>query len=256
MPLIVFVIGACIGSFLNVIIDRLPAGRSIVNPPSHCEACGHRLSPLDLLPVLSYLILRGRCRYCQAPIPLRTFLVELVTGVAFFLLYLGYGLTIGWGILCFYFSLFLTIAMIDLEHRLIPNKLVYPACPLALLLASLHPLGLAAGRALPGSFLFSLLGGAVAFVILFLPALIWPEGMGWGDTKLAGLIGLALGFPGAVVALGLAILGGGILALMLLALKIKGRRDAIPFGPFLSAGALAALIWGKFIVSWYLGLFA
>lgn len=255
LEIIVFLIGASVGSFLNVIIDRLPAGRSIIRPPSHCDACGRRLKPFELIPILSYLILRGRCRYCGAKIPLRVLLVEGATGTSFLLLYLKYGLTLSWGILSFYFSLFLTIAVIDLERRMIPNKLIYPASPLALLLATFHPLGLAAGRTPLGNFLYSLLGGAVGFVILLLPALIWAEGMGWGDVKLSGLIGLALGFPGGAVALGLAILSGGILALLLLVLRIKGRKDAIPFGPFLSAGALIALIWGKFIVAWYLGLF-
>jgi len=252
---LVFVLGACIGSFLNVLADRLPAGRSIVHPPSHCEACGRRLTPLELIPILSYLLLRGRCRTCRAPIPRRVLLLELATAVAFWLLYLKYGVSLRLVILAFYFSLFLTIAVIDLEHKLILNRLVYPASPLALALCTFYPLGLAEGRAPLSSFLFSLLGGAICFLILLLPALIWREGMGWGDVKLAGLIGLALGFPGGLVALGLGIVAAGVPAIFLLALRIKGRHDSLPFGPFLAAGVLATLIWGQFIVDWYLRLF-
>jgi len=115
-------------------------------------------------------------------------------------------------------------------------------------------LGLATDKAPLDAFLSALLGGGVSFIILLTPALIWSGGMGWGDIKLAGLIGLATGFPGSLVALGVAIIGGGLLAITLILLRRKNRRDVISFGPFLCAGALAALVWGKAIAGWYLGL--
>lgn len=123
LGLIAFSLGACVGSFLNVVADRLPEGGSLIRPPSHCPSCGHRLSPAELIPLLSYLWLRGRCHRCGARIPIRVLLVESATAAAFLLLYLKSGFTLQWGILAFYFSLFLTIAVIDVEHELILNKL-------------------------------------------------------------------------------------------------------------------------------------
>ncbi|RLC71904.1 MAG: prepilin peptidase, partial [Chloroflexi bacterium] len=228
LGLIAFSLGACVGSFLNVVADRLPEGESIIRPPSHCPSCGHRLSPAELIPLLSYLWLRGRCHRCGARIPIRVLLVESATAAAFLLLYLKSGFTLQWGILAFYFSLFLTIAVIDVEHELILDKLVYPACPVAFALHSVYPMGI--GLSFPQSLFNSLLGGAVGFLVLLLPALIWREGMGWGDVKLAGLIGLATGFPGSLVALLLAILSGGVLAAILLLCGFKKRRDHLPFG--------------------------
>lgn len=253
--MISFILGASVGSFLNVVIDRLPTGRSIVRHRSYCESCDRPIGLLELIPIISYTVLHGRCRSCGARIPLRILLVELGTGTAFLLLFLSYDLTAEWAILAFYFSFFLVIAIIDLEHRLILNKLVYPASAVALLLASLYPLGMAAERDILGAFLFSLLGGAVGFGILFIPAVIREGAMGWGDVKLAGVIGLAAGFPGVLVALGLAILGGGLVAGVLLLSGLKKRGGHVPFGPFLSAGIMAALIWGKSIADWYLGFF-
>lgn len=251
--IIAFVVGACIGSLLNMVIDRLPLGRLAIRLASNDEARAQCISASDLPPILSPPIPQGGSRYCRARIAPRGILVQMVTGGACLLTYLKYGFTPQWGVLVFYFSLFLTVAVIDLEHGLILNKLVYPSCPLALLLASLYPLGLATGMSPPWSFLNSLLGGGAAFGILLLPVLIWKEGMGWGDVKLGGLIGLATGFPGGVLAIVLAILGAGIVAGVLLISRLKKRRDHIPFGPFLAVGAMAALLWGKTIAEWYLG---
>jgi len=180
--------------------------------------------------------------------------VELFCGISFMLAYLEYGLSPQWGVFLFYLCLLLVIAVIDLKERLILNKLVFPAIPVVLLLATFFPMGMAAGKAPPDSFLSSLLGGAVAFVILLLPALIWQGGMGWGDVKLAGLVGIASGFPGCLVSMGLAIIGGGLMAIALVIFWRRKRRDVIPFGPFICAGTLAALVWGEAVTAWYLGL--
>jgi leader peptidase (prepilin peptidase)/N-methyltransferase len=243
------ILGAAVGSFLNVCIDRLPAGKSIVYPPSSCDNCQHRLSWFDLFPVFSYLFLRGRCRYCKAHIPQRVFWVELGTGILFALLYWKYSLTAMLPVIMFYSSILIVLALIDLYHHLILNKIVYPAAIIAIIINIFLPeFGL-------HNFLFGLLGGAVGFLILFLPALISRKGMGWGDVKMAGLVGLMTGFPNAIVAVFGGILLGGLLSIILLILKKKNRKEGIPFGPFLSLGTMIALLWASDIIHWYLRLF-
>jgi len=249
-------LGIAIGSFLNVCIDRLPTGRSLANPPSHCDACQHRLAPKDLIPIFSYLRLRGRCRYCQASIPRRVFWVELGTGLLFAFTYRQYGLSVEFAIITFYCCLFIVLGVIDLEHKLILNKIVYPMAIVALIISILLPqsgntsIPLPWPRAVNG-----VIGSAIGFAFLVIPALVYPAGMGWGDVKMAALIGLATGFPLVFVALLTGIILGGITAGILLLLKIKKRKEAIPFGPFLALGAVTALLWGSDILNWYLGIF-
>jgi len=187
------ILGLAVGSFLNVCIDRLPRNESIVNPPSHCPVCQQKLTAKDLIPVFSYLRLRGRCRYCQAAIPRRLFWVELATAVIFALLYWHYGLSPALGIMAFYACLFTIIFVVDLEHGLILNKVVYPGMVVALLLA-LYPLPWL-NEPMGMRIAYTALGGAIGFGIFLLIALVSRGGMGWGDVKLAALIGLATGFP-------------------------------------------------------------
>jgi len=254
LTIIFSLFGMAIGSFLNVCIDRLPAGKSLLRPPSHCEACQHRLAPSDLIPVLSYLWLRRRCRYCQAPIPRRPFWVELGTGALFALAYWQFGLSAEFALAAFYGSLFIVLGVIDLEHWLILNKIVYPAAAVALIISIFLPQ--AAGSFLPWPAAISgITGGVFGFTFLLVPFLISRGGMGEGDVKMAGLIGLVTGFPLVLIALFLATLPGGLTAGVLLLLKIKKRKEAIPFGPFLSLGAIATLLWGNDLLNWYLGLF-
>jgi leader peptidase (prepilin peptidase)/N-methyltransferase len=236
------ILGMALGSFFNVCIDRLPREESILNPPSHCEACHHRLGPKDLIPIFSYLWLRGRCRYCHQPIPRRLFLVELVTAAIFPLLYLSYGLTSEFVILAFYVCLFLIVFVIDMERGLILNRVVYPGMALALLIAGVAPQQWLLEWGQPG-IIASLAGGGVGFAIFLLIAIISRGGMGWGDVKLCALIGLAVGFPLVFIALLIGIVLGGVVALALLVSKRRGRRETIPFGPFLSLGAVITLIW-------------
>jgi leader peptidase (prepilin peptidase)/N-methyltransferase len=246
------VLGLAVGSFLNVCIDRLPQNKSIAFPPSHCEACQHKLAAKDLIPVFSYLRLRGRCRYCQASVPRRLFWVELATGVVFALLAWHYGLSPELGVMIFYACLFIVIFVIDLEHGLILNKVVYPSMVVALLLA-LVPQSRLTLMIEPG-IASAALGGAIGFGIFLLIALISRGGMGWGDVKLAALIGLATGFPLVFLAIIMgAILGGTVAVALVIAGKRK-RRETIPFGPFLAAAAMITLLWGSNIMSWYLGL--
>jgi leader peptidase (prepilin peptidase)/N-methyltransferase len=247
------VVGVAIGSFLNVCIDRLPRKESILNPPSHCEACRHRLAAKDLIPVLSYLWLRGRCRYCQAPVPRRLLWVELATGAAFALLYWQFGLTPRLGAMLFYACLFIIIFVVDLKHKLILNKVVYLGMLVALLFAVFLPQPWLTQWVIHGVANFAL-GAGVGFVIFFLLAVISRGGMGWGDVKLATLIGLATGFPLVFVALITGAILGGLVAIVLLISKKKGRKEMIAFGPFLSLTAMITLAGGSSILNWYLGL--
>ena len=178
--------------------------------------------------------------------------MELATAVIFALLYWHYGLSAQLGVMAFYACLFTIIFVIDLEHGLILNKVVYPSMVVALLL-SLYPwpwFSESTGMRVA----YAALGGAIGFVIFLLIALVSRGGMGWGDVKLAALIGLATGFPLVFLAIIMGAILGGIAAVALLITKKRGRREAIPFGPFLALAAMVTLLWGSNILGWYLGL--
>ena len=245
-------LGLAIGSFLNVCIDRLPQNKSIVLPPSHCEACQHKLAAKDNIPMFSYLRLRGRCRYCQASIPRRIFWVELATGLIFALLCWHYGLSVELGVMIFYACLFIIIFAIDLEQGLILNKVVYPGMVVALLLA-LYPWPWLT-ESMVMRVAYAALGGGIGFAIFLLIAIVSRGVMGLGDVKLESLIGLATGFPLDFVAIIMGAILGGIVAVALVIAKRRKRRETIPFGPFLALAAMVTLLWGSNILSWYLGL--
>lgn len=251
-------LGLAVGSFLNVCIDRLPRGKSILNPPSHCQTCQHHLAAKDLIPLFSYLWLRGRCRYCQASIPKRLLWVELATGAMFAFLYFNYNLKpeldIRWlGVMVFYACIFIIIFVIDLEHGLILNSVVYSGMVVALLFALFIPQPWVYQLRFGGIANFAI-GGGIGFVMFLLVALISRGGMGWGDVKLAALIGLATGFPLVFMALIVGAIMGGVVAIAFLIAKRKGRKETIPFGPFLSLSTLITLLWGSKMLAWYLGL--
>lgn len=238
-------LGLLVGSFLNVVIYRLPRGESIVSPPSRCPRCGTGLTVGDLVPVLSYLWLRGRCRYCGAGISPRYPAVELLTGGLFAGLYVHFG----WQPLLakhlFLAGLLVAAAFIDLEHYIIPNRLILA--------------GLAGGVALNlwtrDLTLFSaMLGTLVPAVFFLLLAMATRGGVGGGDIKLVAVIGLFLGWPWALLAVFLGALAGGVPALALLLTGRKKRKDPLPFGPFLALGTMAAVFAGEPLVSWYLSL--
>ena len=257
-------LGAAVGSFLNVCIDRLPAGKSLVYPSSYCDACQRRLSASDLVPLFSFLWLRRRCRYCDALLPWRVFIVEAAAAALFPLLYWHYGLTPEFGVTVFYFCVFLVLLVIDLKHQLILNKIVYPVAVVALLLDIIVPLPdmltmapqvfqdlprFAAGA------VTGLTGGVAGFILLMLPALVFRGGMGWGDVKMAGLIGLAVGFPLVLVAIVGSVVLGGLVAGALVLSRVKKRKEAIAFGPFLAVATMITLVFGNQILDWYLAFF-
>jgi leader peptidase (prepilin peptidase)/N-methyltransferase len=259
--------GLATGSFLNVCIDRLPARKSLMRPPSHCDNCQKPLSLADNIPLVSYLWLRGRCRYCGARIPPRVLLVEAITGLLFLLIswrfilspdspeYAALILTAFWS------CIFLVVIFIDLEHQLILNKVTYPAAVIALILLAADSIFPEAGildnlNMIPQpSILSGLIAGAIGFILFMLVFIINPRGLGMGDVKLVTLIGLATGFPLNMVALFIGIFIGGVAAVFLLISRKKGRKDVMPYGVFLGIGPIVALLWGNEIIDWYMGTF-
>lgn len=234
--------GMIVGSFLNVCIDRIPRGESIAAGRSHCDSCGRSLSAIELIPVFSFLALRGRCRHCRAPIPLRLLLVELGTGVLFCLIWLRFPASPQALLIAAYGALLIVILVIDLERGRILNKLSYPAIGLALVALPFTP-----DRDAPQL----LIGGIAAFGLLLLIAWIYPAGMGMGDVKLAAFIGLTVGHPQVWLALFLAFVGGGLISGGLVLARVIGRKDPIAFGPFLAAGAITTLLYGEQILNWW-----
>ena len=249
-------VGIAIGSFLNVCIDRLPLRKSLVSPPSHCDSCQHQLGLLDNIPIFSYLFLRGCCRYCGARIPIRVFLVEFITGALFLLAFWRYGLTAQFGITAFWCCVFLVIIFIDWEHKLILNVITYPAMVIAVVFLAVHTYVPGVVFMPPQATLINgLISGAALFVFFFLIVLIRPDAMGMGDAKLVALIGLVSGFPLVVFSMIIGIVIGGIVAIVLLATRKKGRKDVIAYGTFLGIGPIIALIFAPEIINWYLSYF-
>ncbi len=276
MLLVYAVAGLLVGSFLNVMMDRLPARQSLLRPPSHCPACERRLSPWEMIPVFSYLGLRGRCRTCGAVIPIRVLLVELASGVLFALLWWAYGPSLRLVLTTIYACLLMVALVTDLEHRKILNVTTFPSILLALAALPLQWLmmppphwqiagfGTFVLRQWPSlsppviSMLSMLLGGLVGFGVFFLLCVIpWrgQQAMGEGDVKLAAFIGLITGLPGVLMAIYLSWILGGVVAIVLLLLRRVKINAYIPYGPSLVIPTLAILLYGDRILSLFRSLF-
>jgi len=245
--LIVILLGLIAGSFLNCVIYRLEQNKSFLKGRSFCPKCKHVLAWQDLVPVFSFCVLRGECRYCRNKISWQYPLVELFTALIFLAVFY-YQLPV-WAYIA---SLFLVVIFVyDLKHYLILDKVIYSAIVLALLV---NLKLLASGQfAAFGYFIFSALGAAgFFFAIVLMSRGKW---MGVGDIKLAFFMGLVLGWPNILVALFLAFISGAIMGLGLISLKKKTLKSEVPFGPFLVIGTLAAMFWGLNLVNWYLSFF-
>jgi len=241
------ILGAVVGSFLNVVIHRLPRGESIVSPRSRCPRCGTLIAPRDNVPLLSWLALRGRCRGCGASISPRYPLVELLTAAVFAVVVAVRGPVPELLLDLPFAAALIAVGAIDLDHRIVPNRIVVPAALWGLLAGALVRLD-----RMPEL----LLAGAIAFVLMLLAALAYPAGMGLGDVKLAGVMGLFLGVAVAP-ALFAAFAAGSLLGLALIARHgQKGRKMALPFAPFLAAGGILGLVAGPELVDLYLRSFA
>lgn len=253
-------IGISVGSFLNVCIDRLPAGRSLLYPGSSCDQCHRKLTFIDLIPVISYLCLLGKCRYCGAGIPRRVLLVEFLTGVLFFLAFWKFGLTAEFAITVFWCSVFIVIIFIDWEHQLILNKITYPSAVIALVIMAIdsvvaEPVFFPDRAYYPEPAILSgVISGFILLAIFLLIIIIRPGSMGMGDAKLVTLIGFVTGFPLVTFAMLIGVVIGGIVAIILLSFKLKGRKDVIPYGTFLAIGPIITLLWGNEILDWYIAL--
>ena len=248
------VLGLCIGSFVNVVVHRVPRKESIVRPRSHCPKCGVELANRDNVPVVSWLVLGGRCRACHAPISVRYPLVELGTAALFVAGAIRFDADWALPAYLVFFGSLVAISAVDLEHYIIPNRIVYPTIFIAVPLLALA----AAAQHDWTSFEHALAGAVCAFALLLVVHLVSPRGMGFGDVRLSFLLGLFLGWldpaTGHVfLGLFLGFLLGSLIGLVLIALRRRRRRDHIPFGPFLAAGAVLAVLFGNPIIDWYLG---
>jgi leader peptidase (prepilin peptidase) / N-methyltransferase len=242
MTLATGLLGALIGSFLNVVAWRLPRDESLVTPPSHCPSCDAPVKPYDNVPVLSWLLLRGRCRSCGTAISPRYPLVELLTAVVFALVVAINGFDDDLVLELPFVAALIALAAIDFDHKLLPNKIVYPLAAwgvIATLLVDRDDL------------VEHLIAGAGAFTFLFLAVLAYPRGMGMGDVKLAGAMGLFLGLS-VIPALLIAFLSGSIVGLAIIAREgAAGRKKAVPFGVFLALGGIVALLAGPELIELY-----
>ena len=228
--------GLIIGSFLNVLIYRIPRGESIVLPPSHCPSCNHRLGFFDLFPVLSYLGLGGRCRYCKTPISWRYPLVELITGGLTLLCWIRFGLSIGGLMALILTYVLIAIAFIDFDHQLIPNVLTLPMIVIGLVF-----------RIWQGEIIAGILGLLTGGGLLLLVSLFYPKGMGMGDVKFLAMAGVFLGWEKALFVLFSGSFLGILVIIPLMLLKKIERKSAFPFGPFLVVGTLIALYWEEVV---------
>ena len=242
--------GLLIGSFLNVVIHRLPREESLVTPRSRCPACQTPIRPWDNVPVVSFLLLRGRCRDCGQPISWRYPLVEGLTGLLFALTVARFGMTFLALSLLFLVSALVVVAFVDIDHQVIPNAITLPGIPL----------GLLAGLAVGGPPILDRILGALTgagflyLVLLYGSALYGRDAMGEGDLNLIALVGAFLGWRGVVVTILFGCVAGSFVGLTMIAFGRLGRRDHMPFGPFLATGALVALFVGDQLISWYVTL--
>jgi len=269
LPVVFALFGAIIGSFLNVVIHRLPAGESIVFPGSHCPRCGAPIRPWDNIPVLGWIALGGRCRDCREPIALRYPLVELANALLWAALALRFGFGLQLLAFAVYCSALLAITMIDVDHWIIPDAITLPGIlvglaasffspPRGSLIATFlhHRLGLdrlPGFLAAPGfwdSLAALLLGGGFFYLV----AVVSRGGMGGGDIKLTAMMGAFLGLRDLGVAVFIGLLAGSVVGIALMIAGLKTRKDAIPFGPFLALGGVCAVFWGRPFVAWYLNL--
>ncbi|MGZ4677228.1 MAG: prepilin peptidase [Acidimicrobiia bacterium] len=237
------VFGLVVGSFLNVVVWRIPRGESVVSPPSHCPSCDEQLGAVENVPVLSWVALRGRCRHCGSRISVRYPLVELTTAALWVGLAARFGAAWELGAYLALAAGLVALSLIDLDHFLLPNRVLYPT---GILTAALLVVAAAADDRWD-ALLRAGLGGAAAFAVFFVIHVVSPRGMGFGDVRLSFVLGLALGWLSwghVYLGLFLGFLLGAVVGTLLIATGVRTRKDHVPFGPFLAAGALIAIYAG------------
>ena len=245
-----FLFGLCIGSFLNVCIYRLPASKSISHPRSSCTNCNELIPFYDNIPVVSYLLLRGRCRFCSEPISLRYPIIELLTGLFALITFFKYGISLEALIYFVYIAALLVITFIDIDHQIIPDVISLPGIPIFFI----------ASFGLPqitylDSLIGILAGGGSLFLVAWTYSMITKkEGMGGGDIKLLAMIGAVIGWQGVLFTIFVASAVGTISGMLVMLKSRKGMKLKIPFGPFLAIGGIAYIFFGPQLVKWYFQL--
>jgi len=245
----VLLLGLIIGSFSNVCIYRIPRQESLIRPGSHCPKCNQPIKFYDNIPLVSFIILKGKCRYCKEKISWQYPLVEFLTAVLYLLLFLRYGLQLVTFVYMFFCSALIIITFIDLKENIIPDVLSLPFLLLGFLMSfflkNLSPIN---------SLLGILAGGGVLLLVAILGSFLFKkEAMGGGDIKLAAMVGAFLGWQLTLLSLFLSFFTGAIIGIVIL-IKNKGESDPIPFGPFIALGTIIALFFGHSIINWYLSL--
>ncbi len=245
-----FIFGAVTGSFLNVCIYRLPLEQSVITPRSRCMECGASIAWYDNIPLISWFLLRGRCRNCQASFSIRYPLVELLTGGLTLLLFLRFGLSLSFIIYFLLTAALIVITFIDFDHQIIPDEISLPGIGIGFLASFFLPE--------PGwlSSLSGIIAGWGSLALVFY-AYLWltgREGMGGGDAKLLAMLGAFLGIKAVPFIVFASSLVGSIVGLSLMALQRKDRHLAIPFGPYLAMGAVLYIFYGTWLINWYLRL--
>ncbi|MCJ7772633.1 MAG: A24 family peptidase [Desulfobacterales bacterium] len=246
----VFLYGVCVGSFSNVCIHRLPLSKSLKSPPSNCPQCGSPIRFYDNIPILSYIWLKGHCRHCQKRISFRYPFVEIMGGLFALFIYLEYGLTFEALIYYLFIVTLIIITFIDIDHQIIPDVISLPGIPICFL----------ASFALPSvTFIDSLIGilagGGSLFIVLWTYHLITGvEGMGGGDIKLLAMIGALIGWEGVIFTIFISSITGTMVGILIMLRTKKGLKLAVPFGPFLSIGAILYVFYGSELIRWYLNM--
>jgi leader peptidase (prepilin peptidase)/N-methyltransferase len=242
--------GVLVGSFLNVCICRLPKNESIVSPPSHCPLCSYQIRWYDNIPLLSYLLLRGRCRGCGAPISLQYPLVELLNGTLTLLLFLRFGPTLAFATLFLFCSALVVITFIDIEHQIIPDEISLSGIVIGFALSFFIR-----GHSWQNSLCGILLGGGSLLLVAYgYQRLTGKEGMGGGDIKLLAMMGAFLGWKAVPFIILASSLAGSVIGISIMLLQKKDSKLAIPFGPYLAFGAVLYIFYGRTLIRWYLGL--
>jgi len=242
-------LGLIVGSFSNVCIYRIPRNESIIYPASHCPKCRSKIQPFDNIPLLSFILLKGRCRNCKSKISIQYPFVELLTGLIYLIIYMGYGLSIQTLIYIILSSALIIIAFIDLNEQIIPDVISLPGIVIGFILSFF-----VSYISFVDSVLGIFVGGLIILIIGLVGSVIFKkEAMGGGDVKLAAMIGAFLGWRYIIISLFLGFFLGALAGIFLIMTKIKSREDVVPFGPFIVLGSLITLLWGEQIISWYTG---
>ena len=248
--ILIFSLGLIVGSFSNVCIYRIPRNESVIYPTSHCPKCRTKIKPIDNIPLLSYILLKGRCRNCGSKISIQYPVVEFITGLIYLIIYLIYGLSIQSLVYIILSSALIIIAFIDLQEQIIPDVISLPGIVVGLILSFIVPY-----MSFINSALGALVGGGTILIIAWIGSIIFKkEAMGGGDVKLAAMIGAFLGWRYMVISLFLGFFLGALAGIFLILSKIKRKEDMVPFGPFIALGSIITLLCGEKIIAWYIGI--